>query len=377
MIKSLSVKLNLILVISLVSINAAGQLGRRLIVSPEIKKDKTIIFRYQAPNAVKLELSAQFLKERQLMKKDTAGLWSVTVGPVTPDIYPYSFFVDGIQVNDPNNTLIFPNERFKSSLVDIPGDTPLIHSMQDVPHGKVTYRYYMSGSLDLIRPLVIYTPPGYDKDSKVKYPVLYLIHGMTDTEETWFKVGHVNLILDNLIFQGKAKPMIIVMPYANPLPALQEKNSSTDMNVLNTDYFSNDMIKDIVPFIESNYRVLADSFDRGIAGFSLGGRQTLAIGLANPQMFSWVCALSPAIWKNEFDNNFKQLYASPETLNKQLKMLWISCGKEDGLYASASDFIQALKDRNIRYKEFFPGGGHTWMNCRLFISTVSPLLFKK
>jgi enterochelin esterase family protein len=137
------------------------------------------------------------------------------------------------------------------------------------------------------------------------------------------------------------------------------------------------MIKDIVPFIESNYRVLADSFDRGIAGFSLGGRQTLAIGLANPQMFSWVCALSPAIWKNEFDNNFKQLYASPETLNKQLKMLWISCGKEDGLYASASDFIQALKDWNIRYKEFFPGGGHTWMNCRLFISTVSPLLFKK
>ena len=371
-----NLKLMLLLVALIFSSTVAGQPGRRQIVSPEVNKDKMVTFRYLAPAAQKVELSTQFLKDRQAMAKGDDGLWSITVGPVTPDIYPYCFFVDGIQVSDPNNTYLFPNERFKNSLVDIPGDSPLLSQVQNVPHGSVTYRYYKSKSLDLIRPLLVYTPPDYYKSKKAKYPVLYLIHGMTDTEETWFKVGRVNVILDNLIAHGMAKSMIIVMPYANPLPALQEQNKNTDMNVLNTDYFSNDLINDVIPFIENNYRVYTDSYNRAIAGFSLGGRQTLSAGLGNPDKFNWVCAFSPAIFVNEFQESFKNNYASPELINKNLKLLWVSCGKDDGLYKASVEFTALLKDKGIRYLTYFPDGGHTWMNCRLYISEITKRLFK-
>ena len=177
-----------------------------LIVSPEVHPDKTVTFRYMAKDAKEVKLSTQLSSELQPMTKDENSVWSVTLGPAKPDIYPYCFIVDGVSVADPNNVLIFANEKFKNSLVDIPGDTPLIHAIQDVPHGTISYRSYFSKTLGVARPLVVYTPPGYEKNTKEKYPVLYLIHGATDTEETWFKVGRVNYILDNLIAQGKAKP---------------------------------------------------------------------------------------------------------------------------------------------------------------------------
>jgi enterochelin esterase-like enzyme len=363
--------------ICFVSVETIGQVRRQQVNSPEVNPDKTVIFRFRAPDAKEVKISVQFEKESKAMIRDSAGLWSITLGPVKPDIYPYSFIVDGIQVMDPNNVNYFPNERFKNSLVDIQGNPPLIHSLQDVPHGKIAYRYYKSNSLNLIRNMVIYTPPGYEKNSKTKYPVLYLIHGMTDTEETWFKVGRVNLILDNLIAQGKAKPMIIVMPYANPNAELAKKSKGTPVDVMNTDLFGNDMLKDIIPFIENNYRVLKGSENRAIAGFSLGGRQTLAIGLVHPELFSWVCAFAPAIFSNDFEKTISDSYASPDLLNKQLKLLYISCGNEDSLYNSAVGFIEALKKKNIKHTTFLTGGGHTWMNCRLFITETAQLLFSK
>lgn len=348
---------------------------RRTIVSPEIHQDKSITFRYLAPGAEKVELSAEFLSENLLMTKDEDGLWTTTTGPVTPDIYPYFFIVDGIQVHDPNNTYLFPNERFKRSVIEIPGDPLLLSEIQEVPHGNVTYRYYKSQSLDLIRPVLVYTPPDYGKNPETRYPVLYLIHGMTDTEETWFKVGRVNVILDNMIAQGLAEPMIIVMPYANPLPALLEKNEEVDMNVLSTDYFTDDLINDVLPFTENNYSVYTDAGNRAIAGFSLGGRQTLAAGLGNPDKFAWVCAFSPAIFSNELENNFKTLYASPASLNSKLKLLWVSCGKDDGLYDASVEFTSLLEEKGIRHRTFFSEGGHTWMNCRLYLSEIAKLIF--
>ena len=167
----------------------AGQPPRGpLVISPQVNPDKTIVFRYLAPSANDVRLSAQFEKEPVAMTKDTIGIWSVKAGPVKPDIYPYSFLVDGIQVMDPGNVAYFPNEFFKASLVDIPGDTPLIHSLQDVPHGTVTYTMFKSKIMKGIdRPLVVYTPPGYESNPDRKYPVLYLISGTTDTEETWYK----------------------------------------------------------------------------------------------------------------------------------------------------------------------------------------------
>ncbi|MFN7120354.1 MAG: alpha/beta hydrolase, partial [Saprospiraceae bacterium] len=185
------------------------------ISSPDVHPDHSITFRYFSRNAKSVTLSGEFLSAPVALTKDTSGIWSVTVPPVKPDIYPYSFWVDSVQVADPNNTYIFANERFKRSIVDVPGDKPLIHALQNVPHGKVSYRYYKSATLGTTRPLLIYTPPGFNANGKTKYPVLYLIHGGSDTEETWTKVGRANLIADNLIAQGKAKPMIIVMPYGN------------------------------------------------------------------------------------------------------------------------------------------------------------------
>lgn len=360
-------------IIVCLSINA--QPRRQRVISPEVHPDQTVTFRLWMPDAREVEVDVQFEQQRQPMVKNDSGIWSVTLGPVKPDIYPYSFFADGIQIMDPANRLYFPNEHFKSSLVDIRGDTPLIHSLQDVPHGLVTYRYYNSKTLDAIRQMVIYTPPEYKQSDEKKYQVLYLIHGMTDTEETWFKVGHANLILDNLIALGKAEPMIIVMPYANVFPDLMPDKLIDRETRLRKDLFSSELLDDVIPFIEKNYRVLTDKEHRAIAGFSLGGRQTLATGLSNPDKFGWVCAYAPAIWPQDLDSYFRELYADPELLN-QLKLLTVSCGKDDRLYESSLALVGKLNERKIGHTTFFPDGGHTWMNCKLFLAESLQMLFR-
>lgn len=341
----------------------SSQTRGQSIVSPEVHPDKTVTFRFRAPDAKEVMINTQIIPDQQLMNKDANGLWTITLGPVKPDIYPYCFIVDGISVPDPNNIFIFENERFKNSLVDVPGDTPLIHAIQDVPHGTVTYRFYNSKTLGVPRPLVVYTPPDYEKSKKKKYPVLYLIHGATDTEETWFKVGRVNFILDNLIAQGRAKPMIIVMPYANPAPA--QGNA-----------FTADLIDDLIPYTEANYRVMTGQQNRAVAGFSRGGGQTLNAGVLNADVFGWVGAMAPAVNAPEYEKYFSSKDPDPEYINNKLKLLWISCGTEDFLYTRGMEFIEVLKKYNIRHETFFPSGGHTWMNCKLYISTLAPLLFK-
>ena len=193
------------------------------VVSPKVNADKTVTFSYLAPNATTVLLDGnQFGSANVPMTKGENGVWSITVGPVKPDIYPYGFKVDGITINDPANTYLFPNERFKASLVEIPSDSPAIYALQNVPHGAVTYEYYPSveGSTGTV---VVYTPAGYTKETAKKYPVYYLISGTTDTEETFWKVGKVNLMLDNMIAEGIAKPMIVVMPYGNPMAKIAEQ----------------------------------------------------------------------------------------------------------------------------------------------------------
>jgi enterochelin esterase-like enzyme len=227
--------------------------------------------------------------------------------------------------------------------------------------------------------MCIYTPPGYDPaDKSKKYPVLYLIHGMTDTYETWFKVGKVNNILDNLIAAGKAEPMIIVMPYANPYPEMMLRGITDRYDSMDTKLTTEEFTKSVVPFIEANYNVLTDAQNRAIAGFSLGGRQTLACGLGNPDMFSYVCAFAPAIFGPEISANFENgTYAPAAVLNEKMNLVWLSCGTSDFLYQSSLQLEQNFKDRGIEYKTMYPGGGHTWMNCRDYITAVAQLLFKK
>lgn len=347
---------------------------RPVVVSPQVNPDNTVVFRFYSKDAKDVKLSTQIVKAPVAMEKDTSGVWSVTLGPVKPDIYPYNFIVDGVAVADPRNSAIFPNEGFQSSLVEITGDTPLVHTLQDVPHGTVSYRYYNSPELG-IRPVVIYTPPGYEKDTKTKYPVLYLLHGTTDTEETWTKVGRANVILDNLIAQGKAKPMIIVMPYGRAWPVIS-KSSGSLRNWENLQEFKKDFLNNLVPFVEKNYRVKADRDNRAIAGFSGGGGETLYLGLNNPDLTAWVCGFAPGMLKEEFDRNNAVAFADPQLTNKRLKLFWIGVGKEDFLYNVIEEYKQVLDNKGIKYETFISDGGHTWMNCKLYLSTILQKIFQ-
>jgi enterochelin esterase-like enzyme len=333
------------------------------VVSPQVNPDKTVTFRYFAPFAKEVKLNTQFLKVSVSLMKDTIGIWSVTVGPVKPDIYPYSFSVDGVTVMDPANVTVFPNEWFKNSLVDIPGDEPLIHALQKVPHGTISYRYYESKTLGITRLMVIYTPPGFDPGGKIKYPVLYLIHGGSDTEETWTKVGRANLIADNLIAQGKCVPMIIVMPYANVRPKPMAD-------------FAKDVINDIIPFIEANYPVLADSRHRAIAGFSVGGGQTLNIGLTNTDKFAYICSYAPYTATEEYKYNFTNWTPDADLINSQLKLFTLSVGREDFLYENVLKEIAMFREKKLNVQDYIVEGGHTWMNCKLYLSTTLQQIFK-
>ena len=331
--------------------------------SPNVNPDHSITFRYYSKTAQRVTLKGEFLKSPLPFTGDTSGIWTVTVPPVKPDIYPYSFLVDSIETADPNNTYVFANERFKRSIVDIPGETPLVHSLQNVPHGKISYRYYNSTTLGTTRQLLVYTPPGFNPNGKIKYPVLYLIHGGSDTEETWTKVGHANLIADNLIAQKKAVPMIIVMPYGNVRPKPMPD-------------FTKDVINDIIPFIESNYPVLTDSKNRAVAGFSVGGGQTLNIGLTNTDKFGYICSYAPYTATEEFQKNFTNWSPDADKINNQLELFTISVGTEDFLYESVKKNIALFEEKKIKVKPFIVSGGHTWMNCKLFLATTLQEIFK-
>jgi enterochelin esterase-like enzyme len=354
--------LNILFIFSVVTL-AAQPPRAPSISSPDVHTDNSITFRFYSKTAQKVSVSGEFLKNPIDFVKDTSGIWSVTVPPVTPDIYPYSFNVDGVQLADPNNTYIFANERFKRSIVEIKGDKPLIHSLQNVPHGKISYRLYKSTTLGTTRQLLVYTPPGLNMNGKTKYPVLYLIHGGSDTEETWTKVGKANFIADNLIAQGKAKPMIIVMPYGNVRPSPMPD-------------FTKDMVNDIIPFIEENYPVLAESQGRAVAGFSVGGGQTLNIGLTNPDKFAYVCSYAPFTATDEFKKNFTNWSPNADAMNKQLKLLTIHVGTEDFLYESCKQNIAFFEEKKIKVKPYIVSGGHTWMNCKQYLATTLQEIFK-
>jgi len=355
------------------------------VISPQVLPDKKVTFRYLAPAAKDVKLGgSQFGATNLPMKKDSIGIWSVTVGPVRPDIYPYSFLVDGVTVMDPANEDFFPNERFKASLVDVPGFTPLIHAVRDVPHGSVNYEYYPSveGTTGSI---VVYTPPGYDKDATKKYPVFYLISGTTDTEETFFKVGRTNLILDNLIAEGKAKPMIIVMPYGNmeariaeqkaaPKPADPVRDSPDAITRMRR--FEQDLTKNVIPYIDKSYRTIPNRDSRAIGGFSRGGGQTLRTAFWNMDKFSWICAYSANLPSTEMESSYASIVSNPDNTNKQLKLLWVGVGTEDFLYNDVSTFMNYLTSKKINYKSLVTGGGHTWMNVKTYVAETAQLLFK-
>ena len=326
--------------------------------STVVNKDGTVTFKYWNDYAKDVQVDVQFAG-RKPMTKGADGVWTATLGPAAPDMYPYCFIVDGIQVMDPRNQLYFPNEGFKNSLLEI-SDGKRIHDIKDdVPHGRVEYVHYYSKSLGATNNAIVCLPPNYMMDRDKKYPVFYCISGTTDTEEVYYKVGRVNYILDNLLNEKAAKEMIIVLPYGNPSklkPAAPAQGGAPQMQ-FGGDVFSKDLINDLMPYIEKNYRTINNADNRAIGGFSRGGNQALAIGLTNLDKFSYLCSYS------SFTST----------------TLWLGVGTDDFLYGNARDYMEFLDQKGITsVKEFTTDKfGHTWMNAKYFLDKTLRLLFNK
>ena len=337
-------------------------------------------FNYKNDSAKSVLVDVQFAGRKE-MTRDANGVWTVTLGPAEPDMYPYCFVVDGVSVMDPENPLYFPNEGFKNSLLEIKSKDGLPHDIKDVPHGRVEYIHYYSKSLGGTNTAIVYLPPSYNTmtmsfnaNDQKKYPVFYLISGTTDTEEVYLKVGRVNYILDNLIADKAAKEMIVVLPYGNPTKLLPAPKDGGPQMRFGGDVFSKDLIEDLMPYIEKNYRTLNNRDNRAIGGFSRGGNQGLLNGLTNLDKFSYLCSYSSFT-----STDIPNVYDNAAETNKKIHLFWLGVGTDDFLYGNARDYMEFLDSKGIKsVKEFTTGKfGHTWMNAKYFLTKTLPLLFNK
>ena len=348
--------------------------------SPEIHPDGRVSFRLLAPKATEVTLRGEWMEGagRLPLAKNDEGVWSITVGPLPADLYSYSFQVDGLQVVDPRNPLIkLGATASNTSLIDIPGERAAFHAIREVPHGTVHVHHYMSRPAASMRRMHVYTPPGYEKITQTKYPVLYLLHGSGDTDAEWYYLGRSGIILDNLLAVGKARPMLIVMTDGHPVKA---DNRDPGARAQNTARFSEDLLTEVIPLIERTYRVNASREHRALAGLSMGGMQTIAVGLPNLDKFSHLGVFSAGAGGRErdasaFEKTHAAVLAKPEDTNKKLRLFWIACGKNDFLLPSVDALLASLNRHGIRHTWRPTEGGHTWTNWRFYLAEFLPLLF--
>ena len=342
--------------------------------SPEVHADRTITFRLRAPRASEVSVSGEWPGGAKAMTRGEDDVWSVSVGPLESDVYGYSFSIDGFRSLDPVNPGVKPMRSPTTSILEVPGNPPRLWEFQDVPHGDVHLHSYNSKSLGRLRHLRVYTPPGYDHNSR-RYPALYLFHGSGDNEATWTAFGRAHWILDNLIGQGKARPMIIVMTDGHATAPQFTGVPTTNMISRNVSDFERDLLQDVLGLVESNYRVRKDAAGRAIAGLSMGGGQSLTIGLSHPELFSWVGGFSSYVRNPE--TAVAKALANPRATNKKLKLLWIACGKDDRLMENARQLDDLLKQKNIRHVFLETEGNHSWPVWRRYLAQFAPLLFQE
>jgi enterochelin esterase family protein len=335
-------------------------------VSPEVNPDRSVTFRLRAPKATEVAVSGEWPGGTKPMTKDDQGVWSVTVGPLAPELYGYGFVIDGVRTADPGNPAVKPMRSPTTSILDVPGEKPLLHDFTDVPHGTVHSHVYWSKSLGKKRNLCVYTPPGYDKTEK-SLPVLYLLHGAGDNEGTWTALGRAHFILDNLLAAGKVVPMIVVMTDGHAAFAKPDGARGVP--------FTEDFLHDVMPLAEANYHLDPKPTRQAIAGLSMGGGQSLTIGLNHPELFGWVGAFSAAVGQPE--TAFATPLSDPDKTNKSLKLLWIACGKDDGLIARNKTFADLLEKKGIKHQFLTTEGNHSWPVWRKYLAEFTPLLFKE
>lgn len=364
------------------------------IVSPEILPDNKVTFRVFAKDASKITVSGEwqagFNATETLVKNDT-GLFILTVGPLKPELYGYTFTVDGVGTIDPNNIMVRRDGTRYQSYFIVPGtESDLYMQKNGVPHGNVSKVWYNSPFLGMDRRVYIYTPAGYEKSS-MKYPVFYLLHGAGGDEDAWTNMGRAAQIMDNLIAQGKAKPMIVVMTNgnANQSGAQNDVIDAPVQGDMMAAYqklagkFETHLVKDLIPFIEKNYRALSGKDNRAIAGLSMGGMHTQTITNDNPGMFSYIGVYSMGIMS--FGQQTAEAAAKLdqerdtkiEALKKSgYKLYWIGCGKDDFVYQGVIKLRSTLDKHEFKYIYRESTGGHTWANWRIYLSEFAPQLFK-
>jgi enterochelin esterase family protein len=340
------------------------------LVSPEIHADRSVTFRVKAPNAKRVLLQSgpilNALGSADGMvgfhEVDEEGVWSLTLGPLPPDIYDYIYVVDGVAFCDPSNPAVQAGTSSPRSLMTVPtGGEPGYYEGRDVPHGTLHRHFYPSRAVGSVRDVYVYTPPGYNEDPEATYPVLYLLHGGGDDARGWSLVGRAHMIMDNLLAEGKAKPTIIVMPCGQAVPRF---SSIEDLRTKNTPLFEKDLLGDLMPLIESTYRIQADRDHRAMAGLSMGGGQTDQIGLNHLDLFSYIGILSAG--RGDFSENHSDLVADPAATNDKLHLLFLGCGTLDPLATEGMERAHALlTERGIEHVYWtLEGAAHTWVVWR-------------
>jgi enterochelin esterase-like enzyme len=352
-----------------------------MIISPEVQSDNSVTFRFRDPNAKSVAVALEGMKKPLPMQKDDDGVWSLTTQPLEPDYYGYSFVADGVSLIDPSNSLMKPNLLNTQSMVHVPGPATLPWEINDVPHGVIHHHFYKSGIVGDQRDYYVYTPPGYDANGKERYPVLYLLHGYSDEANAWTAVGRANVILDNLIAQGKAQPMLVVMPLGYGAPEIVQRTPvfaasfrDASLRQRNWDRFRDSLLEEVIPAVESAYLVKSDRESRAIAGLSMGGAESLLVGLNALDHFAWIGAFSSGGLGDDFDKAFPNLDA---TANSQLRLLWIACGTDDRLLDINRKLRDWLKAKGIQKTDIETPGIHSWQVWRRNLATFAPLLFQK
>jgi len=366
--------------------------------SPQVNADLTVTFHFRAPNAKSVELVGELEgRPSYPMTRDDNGVWSVTIGPLAPDIYNYQFRVDaingqgGVIAMDPQNPSVklgfgaFP----PANLVEVPDTGAAFDDAKPVPHGSVRLETYESKTMAGPRTVWIYTPPGYDR-STAKYPVFYLLHGAGNIDSSWILTGRANYILDNLIAEGRAKPMILVMPYGyntigvgtgpiNPsvaVPAPATAGGTATPTELPPTPFIKDFLEDLMPYVEKAFRTLNTADTRAIGGLSMGGGQTIAISFTHPDLFKYIVIMSGASGPNP-EIRYPEFFKDAGVTNRKIKLLWIGVGKDDPLVGAAAGTLDAaLTKAGIKHTYVVGAGRHEWVVWRHHLHDVAPLLFR-
>lgn len=357
------------------------------VVSPEILQDNSVTFRLSSQDAQSVTVNGSWGGEPAEMTKDENGVWSVTVGPLESSMYHYNFNIDGVSIIDPRNPKAMRDGTRYASTLMIPGSGADNFEVNDVPHGTLAKVWYDSPTLELYRRMYVYTPPGY-QDTNESYPVLYLLHGGGGDEDAWTSLGRANYILDNLIAKGLARPMIVVMTNGNPDQTISVNERKDDpsavpgnaANTMGSNAFPNSIVNDVIPYIQSHYRVLTNKENRALAGLSMGALQTQITGMNNPELFNYLGVFSIGL-QMEFGEGTTDLIKAYDTnldVLKQngFKLFYIGVGKDDFVYEGVQLLREKLDEHDFPYVYNETDGGHTWANWRAYLSDFAPRLFK-